>query len=137
MRINVVYNVCFLDFCLLIARELGEPVFDELKREYPNVQGYKFTYATKKALIENLSLKLDNGEIWFPGNPETKEFRCDLRVLQSELESYTYDLSPSGLIRCNAPEGLHDDCVVALALAAGEIKNAPQPLGGITVQSPW
>ena len=101
------------------------------------MQGYKFTYATKKALVENLSIMLDNGEIWFPGNPETKEFRGDLRVLQSELESYTYNVSPSGLIRYNAPEGLYDDCVVALALAAWEIKSAPQPLGGTTVQSPW
>ena len=66
-----------------------------------------------------------------------KEFKPDLKVLQSELESYTYDLSPSGSLRDNAPEGLHDDCVIALALAAMQIKTIPPPLGGSGVCSPW
>ena len=134
-----------LNFCrqygdahlLIDSTGAGDPVYDELKREYPNARGYKFTNRTKKELIENLSIMFDNGEIFFPGNQVTKEFRYDLRILQSELEAYTYDLLPSGLIRYNAPEGLHDDCVIALALAAWEIKTTPEPLGGDTVCSPW
>jgi len=61
-------------YLLLDSTGVGDPVFDEVEREYWNVQGYKLTNTTKKALIENLSIMLDNGEIWFPGNPETKEF---------------------------------------------------------------
>jgi hypothetical protein len=35
----------------------------------------------------------------------------------SELEAYEQETLRSGLIRYSAPEGLHDDCVMALALA--------------------
>jgi hypothetical protein len=113
-------------FLLIDSTGVGEPVHDELKREYPQVQGYKLTNPTKKALIENLSIMLDNGEIWFPGNLDRKEFSPELQMLKSELESFAYDLSPSGLIRYGAPEGLHDDCVIALALAAYQLKNIPR-----------
>lgn len=114
-------------FLLIDSTGVGDPVFDEMKREYGNVQGYKLTNPTKKALIENLSIMLDNGEIWFPGNPQTKEFSSalssDFPVLKAELESFTYELAPSGLIHYGAPEGLHDDTVITLALAAWQIKN--------------
>ena len=119
-------------YLLIDSTGVGDPVYDELTREYNFVDGYKLTNATKKALIENLSIMLDNKEITFPGDPETKEFSTtlspDFGVLKSELESFTYELLPSGLIRYGAPEGLHDDCVVALALAAWQIKTAPKQL---------
>lgn len=130
---SVAFSQRLGDASLLIdSTGVGDPVYDELTQEYSNVAGYKLTNLTKKQLIENLSIMLDNGEIWFPGNPETKEFREDLSVLKSELESYTYELTQSGLISYNAPEGLHDDCVVALALAAWQIKKSA-PLGGGSV----
>ncbi len=120
-------------YLLIDSTGVGEPVYDELTREYLNVQGYKLTNPTKKALIENLSIMLDNGEIWFPGDPDKKEFSTTVDSqfpeLKNELESYTYELTPSGLISYNAPEGLHDDCVVALALAAWQLKNnTPHPI---------
>jgi len=112
---------------LIDATGLGDPIYDEMQNEYSNVEGYKFTNATKKALIENLSIMLDNGEIWFPGNPETHEFSTQLNeqfpVLKSELESFTYELLPSGLIRYGAPEGLHDDACLTLALCAWQLRN--------------
>jgi len=113
---------------LIDSTGVGDPVYDELTQEYSDAQGYKLTNSTKKALIENLSIMLDNGAIWFPGDSETKEFSTtldtDFPVLKSELESFTYDLTPSGLISYNAPEGLHDDCVIALALAAWQLRNS-------------
>jgi hypothetical protein len=60
-------------YLLIDSSGVGDPVFDELKREYGKVEGYKFTNPTKKALIENLGIMLDNGEISFPGNPERHE----------------------------------------------------------------
>jgi len=38
-------------------------------------------------------------------------------VLISELEAFEATKTPSGLIRYAAPEGMHDDTVMALALA--------------------
>ena len=31
--------------------------------------------------------------------------------------AYEYELTPSRNVRMNAPEGMHDDCVISLALA--------------------
>ena len=115
-------------FLLIDSTGVGEPVFDELKLEYPRVNGYKLTNATKNALIENLSLMLDNDEIHFLGDLEKKEFspalHQDFGVLKSELESFGFERLPSGLTRYSAPAGLHDDAVIALALAAWQIKRS-------------
>jgi len=115
---------------LIDSTGVGEPVFDELKLEYPSVQGYKLTNATKNALIENFSLLLDNGQYWFPGDPAKKEFSTELHpefpVLKAELESFSFEKLPSGLTRYAAPEGLHDDTVIAAALTAWQIKHRPE-----------
>ena len=38
-------------------------------------------------------------------------------VLTSEMRRYEYAIGPSGGITYSAPDGYHDDCVMALALA--------------------
>jgi len=101
---------------LIDSSGLGDPIYDSLQRQYEKVQGYKFTNQTKKELIENLSIMLDQGAITLPDNP----------VLLSELQLYSYTVSPSGLTQYNAPEGYHDDSVIALALAAWLLKGVPQ-----------
>lgn len=121
---------------LIDSTGLGDPIYDELKREYLRVSGYKITNTTKKALIENLAMMMDNNRIFFPGDPKTRQFSPQLKVLQSELEIFTYNITPSGNTQYSAPEGYHDDCVVALALAAWQIRKPSQ----ITVSRrkvPW
>lgn len=39
-------------------------------------------------------------------------------VLTAEMRRYEYDIGPTGQISYAAPSGYHDDCVMALALAA-------------------
>jgi len=87
---------------------LGDPIYDQLQRSGIRVQGYKFTNASKADLIENLSIQIENREISFP----------DIPTLVNELKMFGYKVSPSGLIQYTAPENYHDDCVIALALAA-------------------
>jgi hypothetical protein len=72
------------------------------------VEGYKFTNASKKDLVENLSIAIENKNISYP----------DIPVLLSELGLFGYKISPAGVTSYSAPEGYHDDCVIALALAA-------------------
>ena len=120
---------------LIDSTGVGDPTFDDLSREYPEgqVEGYKLTNLTKKQLIENLSIMLDNGEVWIPASSvDESKVHPDFEVLVSELEAYSYELTKSGLIRYNAPEGLHDDTVICLALAAWQIKTC-SPLGGGSV----
>jgi hypothetical protein len=98
---------------LVDSHGVGDPVYDELKREQVSVEGYKFTNASKAELIENLSLLIEQQKITFPKIPE----------LVAELNMYGWTKSKGGNIIYNAPQGYHDDTVIALALAAWQIKS--------------
>ena len=93
----------------------GEPNLDELRRMNLSVEGYKFTSASKKALVENLSHLIEKQEISFP----------KIQVLIDELHMFGYKLTEGGVVTYGAPEGYHDDCVIALALAAWQLQRAP------------
>jgi hypothetical protein len=55
-------------------------------------------------MLEHQKLTLPRPELW----PEGID----------ELEAYEYSVTDSGTLRSSAPGGQHDDCVMALALAA-------------------
>jgi hypothetical protein len=117
-RKRIVQLVQRYDARLLIdSTGVGDPVCDELYRENVRVEGYKFTNATKKDLIENLSIMIENQQLTIPNIPE----------LINELKLYGYKTTASGNVQYGAPEGYHDDCVVALALAAWQLKHSPPP----------
>lgn len=99
---------------ILDSTGAGDPIFDDLRNAGMSVEGYKFTNQSKAELIQGLSLAMDNGEIFYP----------DDRTLIGELEVFGYDVTPSGNIRYNAPEGFHDDTVIALALFNYMIKSS-------------
>lgn len=94
-------------YCLMDSTGLGDPILDDLM-PYIRVDGYKFSNTSKRQLIEFLAMAIERQEISFPEIPE----------LINELSIYTFEQTESGLIKYNAPDGMHDDCVIALALAA-------------------
>lgn len=93
---------------LIDSTGIGDPIHDQLSRQNIKVSGYKFTNTSKKDLIENLSIHIENREISYP----------DIPILINELKMFGYTVSPGGTIHYGAPENYHDDCVIALALAA-------------------
>ena len=52
---------------------------------------------------------------------------AEWEVLTDELERYEYQIGPTGKISYNAPDGFHDDCVMALALAVSGIHGYIRP----------
>jgi hypothetical protein len=112
---------------LVDASGLGNPIYDSLRNEGLRVEPFKFTNTTKRDLIENLSHMIDDGKVWFRGDPAKKEFAPELRQLQSELEMFGYELGSTGTLYYGAPEGFHDDCVVSLALACWQEKHDLKP----------
>lgn len=88
---------------------VGEPIFDDLSFEL-RVKPYYFTNESKKNLIQNLVLAFEKQILTLP----------DIPVLLEELRMFGYEITKSGKIRYNAPEGFHDDCVISLALAFWE-----------------
>jgi phage FluMu gp28-like protein len=107
-RVKAVYDRYFQPQVVMDSTGLGDPVYEMLQKEgISSIHPYKYNAQTKKALIDKLSIDLQYRKITFPNIPE----------LISELESFSYEVSPSGNITYDAPEGLFDDCVNSLALA--------------------
>lgn len=69
--------------------------------------GFQTTAQSKGPLIDSLALAFEKAEISVLNDP----------VLMGELQAYTLERLPSGRFRYGAPEGMHDDTVIALALA--------------------
>jgi len=110
---------------LVDSTGVGDPVYDNLRRMGVNVEGYKFTNASKADLIENLGVMLEESKISYPKIPE----------LLNELKIYGYTKTKGGTDVYNAPEGCHDDCVIALALAAWQLKRSgPIEVDSFTVE---
>jgi hypothetical protein len=72
------------------------------------VQGFVFTASSKPPLIESLALAFEREEVRWLDDP----------VATLELEAYERQVSgTTGRSAYSAPEGLHDDTVMARALA--------------------
>lgn len=89
------------------SNSMGAPLIEQLQGLGLPVTGFHTDNASKKQIIEGLQLAFERGKLRIL-NDETAI---------SELEAYEQETLRSGLIRYSAPEGLHDDCVMALALA--------------------
>ncbi len=84
---------------------IGDAPFERLQRASPNFTGYVFNSSSKQKLMEALAVAIQRREVRFPDGP-----------IVAELESFEYEYTRTG-VRYSAPEGMHDDCVCALALA--------------------
>jgi len=89
------------------ANSIGLPNIEELRRGGLPVQAFDTTAASKSLVIDALALAIEQRMITLP----------DIAWLLEELEMYAVDVLASGRARYSAPEGLHDDGVIALALA--------------------
>jgi len=109
---------------ILDATGVGDPIYDDLKRVYSDVEGFKLTQGSKTELIQRLIVAVEQRKVSWPGESKQKETKgtkligsADWNVLTSEMKRYEYVISGAGRISYNAPAGYHDDCVIALALA--------------------
>lgn len=94
---------------ILDATGIGDPIYDDLKARGVRVSPYKFTPASKAALVDNLTVEIEQGRISYPQIPQ----------LLAELKSYEWKIAKNGrATSTGAPTGFHDDCVMALALAS-------------------
>lgn len=95
---------------------IGEPIIERLRRDGLPVKPFLTTNASKTNAIEALALAFERGDLRIIAD----------QVLVGELQAYEMERLPSGLTRYNAPTGMHDDCVMALALA-WQGANRPKP----------
>ena len=90
---------------LVDSTGVGDPIVEDLQAQRANVEGYLFTLGSKQKLMEGLASAIQQGLLGYPED-----------VLVPELEAFEYSYVLRG-VRYSAPEGMHDDCVCALALA--------------------
>lgn len=89
------------------SNSIGEPNIEMLRQDGMRVQAFLTTNASKAAAVEDLSLAFEREAIRILRN----------EILIGELKSFEAEFLPSGLVRYSAPDGQHDDCVMALAMA--------------------
>lgn len=97
---------------------VGDPIYEDLFKRGIRVEGYKFTEQSRKDLLTNLQIKLEQDKIKIP----------ESEILRNELSSFRYELTESGRIKIVVPEGLHDDTVFSLALACYNLPDNPLPM---------
>jgi len=90
----------------LDATGIGDAIFEDLQSEL-NVIGHKYDNKFKNKIIDNLAMMIERKELSFP----------EITELINELSIFEYEITSAGNTRLNAPDGYHDDCVNALALA--------------------
>lgn len=100
---------------LVDSTGVGDPVLEELQAHGGHFDGFKFSASSKQQLMEGLALAIQRRAVVFPDG-----------VIRAELDAFEYTYRRHG-VTYEAPEGMHDDCVCALALAVQHAK-APQPV---------
>lgn len=100
--------------CYFDATGVGEGPAQDLTAWKPNFVPVVYTGGQKPGanntvpktdLMRGLQIAIEKQEITFPKGP-----------IEDELKSFEYKLTTGGKITWNAPSGMHDDCVNALAL---------------------
>ena len=86
---------------------LGGPNNEALRRMGLPVRDFTTTNSTKADIIESLAAAFEQGNIRILNDA----------TLIAELQAYEVQRLPSGMVRYTAPDSMHDDCVVSLALA--------------------
>ena len=84
---------------------VGDAIVEDLQKHFNSMHGFKYTATSKQQLMESLASSIHKGEISFPQG-----------VVKDELEIFEYVFTSTG-VKYSAPQGFHDDCVNALALA--------------------
>lgn len=90
---------------LIDSTGVGDAITEDLQKHFNLMQGFKYTSSSKQQLMELLASKIHKKEVGFPNN-----------MIKEELDIFEYQFTSTG-VRYNAPQGFHDDCVNALALA--------------------
>jgi hypothetical protein len=117
------YNVTEL---LCEVNGVGDPVYEQIKKEYSRTSPLFQTNQTKENTIRRLIGDIQDQSLELPSYNLMPEFI-------QELEIYEYEMLASGKIRYTHPNGMHDDIVDALAMANWSRTN-PKRGGGLKIQ---
>lgn len=104
--------------CIVESNSMGQAVIDHLQAHGIPVQAFYTSQATKAQAVQDLQAAFEHGEIKILNDP----------VTIAELLSFEGKRSANGLMSYSAPEGMHDDTVMSLAIAYQACRVNAQPL---------
>lgn len=93
---------------------IGSPNIEALQAEGLPVRPFQTTAKSKAPLIENYALAIEKRQLTLLDDPKQL----------AEHQAYELERSASGIYKYNAPDGMHDDTVIASALAWHGINSA-------------
>lgn len=105
-RLTNLYNTYKPRLIMAELNSIGDPNVEELHSAGLPVQGFTMTNASKNELVNGMALDIEQRGIGLLDDP----------VATAEMMDYEMKRLPSGLWVYNAPEGGHDDTVVARML---------------------
>jgi Terminase large subunit, T4likevirus-type, N-terminal/Terminase RNaseH-like domain len=107
--------------CLIVAEQnsMGGPLIEQMSREGMQIRAFQTTNASKQVIIDALALAFEREALHIL--PDEAQI--------GELEAYESERLPSGAIRYSAPDGMHDDYVMALALAYSRVGRVSSAVG--------
>lgn len=100
------------------ATGVGDSFVEQLYMSGLPVSAFKISSnQVKRELIERTVMYLTNSYISMP----------QIDLLETELDSFEYQLTANGNVTYSAPEGMHDDGIIALALCLTKVNSFPTP----------
>lgn len=103
--------------CQIEINGVGDPIFEQIRKQYPNVEGFVTTNDSKQNIIEDLILCMNEEKLKLPSQTLNGD-------LYQEMTLFTYEYSPkTRKVKYGAPNGFHDDMVMSLAIANNCLKH--------------
>jgi hypothetical protein len=115
---NRIAGLVSLSPALCDSTGVGDPIVEQLRRRLgARFEGYHLHQASKQKIMEGLSVAIQSKAVSYPPG-----------VIPDELSNFEFVYTRNGGVSYSAPEGFHDDCVIALALAVEHRPHARQPM---------
>lgn len=106
-RLRALYERFQPEQIIAERNSMGEPLVELAQQMGLPIVPFTTTNASKKLVVDDLTLAFERATIRILPDP----------ALIGELQAFESKRLPGGMLRYEAPEGMHDDMVISLALA--------------------
>ena len=123
-KIEAVYHKFGRPMGYIDSTGVGDPVVEDLQQRGVRLEPMKFTEATRKDLLTNLSILMEQKKVKLLNN----------EILKDELSYFQYEMSDRGKLKIKVPDNLHDDTVFGTALSVRDLPAKPMRRNVVTSQ---
>jgi hypothetical protein len=102
---------------VIVEENFNDSFVEAMQSDGLPVRAFRTTASSKAQIINDLAMAFEQESISIPPHP----------ALTGELQAYTLERTNAGSVRYSAPPGMHDDTVMALALAWYGVRTNYEP----------